>query len=90
MIITKYTVVLAPIEIKTFLIEFWIVSVNMGLEGFIIQSSFWASCLLLLVQWVFICIGFFESWLDTTVRGSIYFLELHVSTLLYFGIKISL
>jgi hypothetical protein len=35
-------------------------------------------------------LGFLESWLGTTVRGSIYFLELHVSTLLYFGIKISL
>jgi hypothetical protein len=90
MISTKYMVVLAPMEIKTFLIEFWIVLVNMSLEGFIIQSSFWVSCLLLLGQYFFICIGFFESWLGTTISGSIYFLELHASTLLYFGIKISL
>jgi hypothetical protein len=40
MISTKYTVVLAPVEIKIFLIEFGIVSVNMGLEVFLIQSSF--------------------------------------------------
>jgi hypothetical protein len=78
------------VEIKTFLIEFRIVSFNMGLEVFLIQSSFWASCLLLLVQCSLICVGFFESWLGTTVSGSIYFLELHASTLLYFGIKISL
>jgi len=40
MISTKYTVILAPVEIKTFLIEFGIVSVNMGLKVFLIQSSF--------------------------------------------------
>jgi hypothetical protein len=40
MINTKYTVILASVEIKTFLIKFRIVSVNMGLEVFLIQSSF--------------------------------------------------